>query len=190
MELLLDLSASLGAIVAVAVGVVFAILALRLRQPVLALVSAAVVALGLLAIVIGWPALPVWGAASVVRVLLDLGIAALGVLGGGPLTLLVLQLAMRGDAAPGEHGGILVDAETEKPREVLRGGATIGYLERVAILGGILAGHVEVVAAVIALKGLGRFSELDSGPARERFIIGTLVSFIWACACAALVVLG
>ena len=43
--------------------------------------------------------------------------------------------------------------------------------------------------AVVAIKGLGRFSELDSAAARERFIIGTLVSMIWAGLCAALILL-
>jgi hypothetical protein len=46
---------------------------------------------------------------------------------------------------------------------------------------------VETVVAVIAIKGLGRFTELDSSAARERFIIGTLVSLLWSGLAAGLV---
>ena len=73
--------------------------------------------------------------------------------------------------------------------EVLRGGAVIGFLERFAIVGAALVGHLEIVAAVIAVKGLGRFSELDSPAARERFIVGTLTSTCWAGLAAAVVLL-
>ncbi|CAD5996987.1 hypothetical protein [Agreia sp. COWG] len=72
-------------------------------------------------------------------------------------------------------------------REVLRGGTAIGLLERVAIAGAIIAGFPEAVAVVIAIKGVGRFSELAASEAKERFIIGTLASFVWASACALIV---
>ncbi|SMG46341.1 hypothetical protein [Agreia pratensis] len=68
--------------------------------------------------------------------------------------------------------------------EVLRGGTTIGVLERIAIAGAITAGFPEAIAVVIAIKGVGRFSELAASEAKERFIIGTLASFVWACSCA------
>ena len=68
--------------------------------------------------------------------------------------------------------------------EVLRGGTTIGVLERIAIAGSIVAGFPEAVAVIIAIKGVGRFSELAAPEAKERFIIGTLASFVWAGACA------
>lgn len=71
--------------------------------------------------------------------------------------------------------------------EVLRGGLMIGILERLAVTGAILAGFPEAIAVVVAIKGVGRFTELATAEARERFIIGTLASLIWACACAALV---
>jgi len=69
---------------------------------------------------------------------------------------------------------------------LLRGGMWIGVLERLAITGGILAGHPEAIAIVIAVKGLGRYPELRGGTgdagskAAERFIVGTLASFLWA----------
>ena len=71
---------------------------------------------------------------------------------------------------------------------VLRGGTWIGVLERLLITGGILVGSPEVIAVVIAVKGLGRYPELREtdtdlrGGVAERFIIGTLTSFLWAAA--------
>ena len=120
------------------------------------------------------------------------------VFGGSPAAATALNVAMGGTVAPGLHGGIIV---TERPtadeqrkgivagarREVLRGGLTIGILERVATAGTIIAGFPEGLAIVVAVKGVGRFTELEAPEARERFIIGTFASLIWACA-AALVV--
>jgi hypothetical protein len=120
------------------------------------------------------------------------------VFGGSPAATLALNVAMGGSVAPGIHGGIIV---TERPspaeqrqgvvagprREVLRGGLTIGLLERIGSAGTIIAGFPEGLAIVVAVKGVGRFTELESPEARERFIIGTFASLIWACA-AALVV--
>lgn len=119
--------------------------------------------------------------------LVTLCVVALGVIGGGPLAALALRLATR--AIPGNHGGIVVLREQQQ-QEVLRGGTAIGYLERAAFIGGILLGYPEVLAALIAIKGLGRYSELREAEVRERFIIGTLVSLIWAAACGAIVVIG
>lgn len=132
-----------------------------------------------------------------VPLLVGLGIALLGtalaVLGGDPVTRRVLDVATHGAVAEGDNGGILLRAPSviggpEQPvREVLRGGTTIGYLERVAVALGIIAGFPEAIAVLVALKGIGRFSELAAAEARERFIIGTLASLVWACAVAALV---
>ena len=115
----------------------------------------------------------------------------LGVVAGSPLVTLVLALAGGGGVSLGLHGGILVSDNSQTPaaREILRGGATIGYLERLAIIGSALAGQFAAVAVIVAIKGLGRYSELENSAARERFIIGTLVSLIWAAACVAPIVL-
>ena len=120
------------------------------------------------------------------------------VFGGSPAAATALDLAMGGTVSPGLHGGIIVtdrrptgdDRQSVQPpvrREVLRGGLTIGVLERVASAGAIVAGFPEALAIVVAVKGVGRFTELEAPEARERFIIGTFASLIWACA-AALVV--
>jgi hypothetical protein len=85
------------------------------------------------------------------------------------------------------------DPEAAPPRRssesVLRGGVWIGYLERAAIAATLLAGWPEGVALVLAVKGVGRYPELrgSSGTetdASEAFIIGTLVSVLFAAAAA------
>lgn len=64
---------------------------------------------------------------------------------------------------------------------VLRGGLAIGLLERAAVTLALVAGQSEAVAVVVAVKGLGRFSELRDNPgASERFVIGSLASLLWA----------
>jgi hypothetical protein len=69
---------------------------------------------------------------------------------------------------------------------VLRGGAWIGVLERLAVFATLAARWPEGIAVVLAIKALGRYPELRtahrSGLA-ERFIIGTLVSLLWAALC-------
>ncbi|MFC8600706.1 MULTISPECIES: hypothetical protein [unclassified Isoptericola] len=66
---------------------------------------------------------------------------------------------------------------------VLRGGTWIGLLERLSVTGALLAGYPEGVAVVVAVKGLGRFSELREHPvASERFVVGTLASLVWSAA--------
>lgn len=70
---------------------------------------------------------------------------------------------------------------------ILRGGAIIGVLERLAVCLAILVGEPVAIAYVVAIKGLGRFAELKETPvAAERFIIGTLTSLLWAAGIAAL----
>lgn len=63
----------------------------------------------------------------------------------------------------------------------LRGGLTIGLLERAAVTLAIAVGQPDAVAVVVAVKGLGRFAELKENPAAsERFVIGSLASLLWA----------
>jgi F0F1-type ATP synthase membrane subunit c/vacuolar-type H+-ATPase subunit K len=111
---------------------------------------------------------------------------ALAVTGGGPLTTSVMALADRRSTRA---------QSTQKAGEVLRGGALIGALERMAIYASLVAGWPEGIAVVLAIKGLARYPELRSPdqPASvtpqavaERFIIGTFSSVLWAVACAGL----
>jgi hypothetical protein len=119
-------------------------------------------------------------------VILSAAVAALGVIAGSPITTWVLQRT-EPPSTTGPTGGILVRGRADGETEILRGGTTIGYLERFAVIGAAAVGRLEIVAAVIAIKGLGRFTELSSAVARERFIIGTLVSLLWAGICGALI---
>ncbi|KQX05739.1 MULTISPECIES: hypothetical protein [unclassified Leifsonia] len=119
-----------------------------------------------------------------------IGAMALAVFGGGPAAVLALDLATKGTVRTGVHGGILVEGIRDGEatgREILRGGQTIGVLERFATVATIIAGFPEGLAIVVAVKGVGRFTELESSEARERFIIGTMASLIWACLCGAIV---
>lgn len=93
------------------------------------------------------------------------------------------------------NGDITVDAGSAAAPEpgggaaatrILRGGAIIGVLERLAVCLAILTGQPVAIAYVVAIKGLGRFAELKETPvAAERFIIGTLASMLWAAGVAA-----
>ncbi|MDQ1057739.1 hypothetical protein QFZ23_001640 [Arthrobacter globiformis] len=100
-----------------------------------------------------------------------------------------------GDRGNTVNGDITVDAGTAaapapgggpSATRILRGGAIIGVLERLAVCLAILAGQPVAIAYVVAIKGLGRFAELKETPvAAERFIIGTLASMLWAAGVAA-----
>jgi hypothetical protein len=178
------------AIILLLCGIAVAIIAVADKRPSLAFFAVIPVALGIGRIVFGIAIAPPDHA---VLAIAGLAAAALGIVAGNPITVAVLDFAdRRGGTArsvDGEHGGIMVaDAENgpSARREVLRGGTTIGYLERLVVVAAVAVGHWEIVAALIAIKGLGRYSELDSPETRERFIIGTLVSLVWAGACAAL----
>jgi hypothetical protein len=85
-----------------------------------------------------------------------------------------------GNTEPGQPS----ETSTERPETVLRGGAWIGYLERAAVAATVLAGWPEGVALVLAVKGVGRYSELRETNAPEAFIIGTFASLLWAVAAA------
>lgn len=182
MSLLLAWSGLVGI---VWLAVVLTLLATTESQPRLATVGIGVVAVGWLAVATGAVAPPPGGWALAAAV----GVAALAIVGGGPVATLVLRAASHGArATEGAHGGILVG--DEPGREVLRGGTTIGFLERAVVVAAVLIGRWELLAALIAIKGLGRFRDLDAGAATERFIIGTLSSLIWAGATAGLLVIG
>jgi hypothetical protein len=178
-----------AALLLVMVGLCCAAFALRIPRRPLVYVSA-----GALAVAIAVVSVPGPSAPPLVHVLLGIASLALAIVGGGPAAQLVLALASRGSVAAGVHGGIVVADREDTPQfggthEVLRGGTTIGFLERLAIAGSVMAGFPTALAIIIAIKGVGRFTELDAPEARERFIIGTLVSFSWACACAGIVLL-
>lgn len=151
------------------------------------------------------PARALLGRASVLLVILAVelvataGVALLGAL-GGPLSVpwSWFAVGLGGLAALLTGGAVvfsllaLVDA-TAPPvasarvqRVVLRGGAWIGSLERLALFGTVLAGWPEGVVAIVAVKAFARYPELKLGQASgavEKFIIGTFASLGWAGLC-------
>lgn len=127
-------------------------------------------------------------------------------LGGSGISTAILDTATRQDARrrsaprgtdpagsaerPARRGSPLQDLD-EEDRPVLRGGAWIGLLERLAVVSTLLAAWPEGLAVVLAVKGLARYSELKRpNGAAERFIIGTFCSVLWASACAGIATLG
>jgi hypothetical protein len=109
----------------------------------------------------------------------------LAVIGGGPVTTRIFAIIDRQDVVPQQT--------LDQAGDVLRGGAWIGALERLAVFAGLASGFPEGVAVVLALKGVGRFPDLRAegrgGAATERFIIGTFASVLWAAGCAGIVAL-
>ncbi|MFF0813795.1 hypothetical protein ACFYVR_01340 [Rhodococcus sp. NPDC003318] len=91
--------------------------------------------------------------------------------GGGPLVRAAFRIAVRRD-----------DSRPQPDAGPLRGGRTIGVLERIAVAVAILAGWPEGLAVVLAVKGLARYPELREPHASEQFIIGTFTSVLWAIA--------
>ena len=139
------------------------------------LVSGACVGLLLIALLVGWGGDAYHDLDKAVAVLAGI----LAVAGGGLVTTQVFSFV----------------EDTDRVREagaVLRGGAWIGALERLAVYVALVAGWAPGLAIVLAVKGLGRYPELrnqeDTGVA-ERFIIGTFTSVLWAVACAGLATL-
>ncbi|AYG04569.1 hypothetical protein [Gryllotalpicola protaetiae] len=166
----------------VAGGVVFSVLAVKGGR------WAAIAAGAFLVVAVVMVGLPHPQGPAVLGAVIALGAVAISAFGGSPAVRTVLALATR--QVEGTAGGILIEPRDAtapgQTREVLRGGLTIGILERIGTTVSLLAGVPEAIAVIIAIKGVGRFSELGASEAQERFIIGTLVSLGWAALCGAL----
>ncbi|HWE98759.1 MAG TPA: hypothetical protein VG248_03080 [Caulobacteraceae bacterium] len=63
-----------------------------------------------------------------------------------------------------------------------RVGVLIGSLERCLLAFGILVGSWEILAAIVALKTVARFKELDEKLDAEYFLVGSLFSLAWGVA--------
>jgi hypothetical protein len=59
-------------------------------------------------------------------------------------------------------------------------GWLIGILERLIIGLGVLLHSWEIVAGIIALKSIARYQELDKQINAEYFLIGSMLSILWA----------
>lgn len=173
---------------------------------------AAVVAwlvVGLVSVGVWWPAPVGWIAASRTRLVVVLAVlltgtgavALLGALGrgaGAPLSWLVVAAGVLAAATSGNVVTrcilALAAGSTAPTRRVkatvLRGGAWIGVLERLALFGSLCAGFPMGLAAVVAVKAFARYPELKTAQATgaiERFIIGTFASLGWAALCVGVV---
>ena len=124
----------------------------------------------------------------IAKVLIVGVLGAVAMLLGGRVVTRVFQVAERARATELPEGA-------DEPHAVapltyaatfLRGGEWIGYLERLAVYGALLAGFPEGVAVAMVVKSFARYPEIkaNSTGAAERFIIGTFVSVLFACACA------
>ncbi len=171
---------------ALTAALVLVLVSLRRPLPVPLAVASGLVVVALIAVAVLPHDVPV-----LLGVLLALVGTALAAIGGDPFARWILSVADGGRTAEGPRGGILVELMAvdapAREEEILRGGATIGYLERVSVALGIVVGFPAVLAVVVALKGVGRFSELATPAARERFIVGTFASLLWASAVAGVV---
>ncbi|HYJ49592.1 MAG TPA: hypothetical protein VEX12_06705 [Microbacterium sp.] len=178
---------------ALCAALVLIILSLKRPTTVPLIVAGALVVLSLIIVVVSPLDVPL-----IMGLIVALLGTAVAVLGGNPVTRRILEIATHGRVRDGANGGIMLDAAaagvaegsdtaTVTATEVLRGGTTIGYLERLSVVIALIAGYPEAIAIVVAVKGVGRFSELAAAEARERFIIGTLASLLWACVVGALV---
>ncbi len=62
----------------------------------------------------------------------------------------------------------------------LQAGRYIGLFERLLISLGVIVDHWEIIVAVIALKTVARYQELNDQITAEYFLVGSLVSLLWA----------
>lgn len=126
-------------------------------------------------------------------VLVDLAALLVSCLLGWPVAVLVLRLSRAPTHQRPQtttHGGRAVpilERRVEAPRVpgdvLLRGGRWVGLLERLAVTACILARQPELIAIVVAIKGLARYPELrEFIGASERFLVGTFASLLWAVA--------
>ncbi|MEJ1156251.1 hypothetical protein [Microbacterium marmarense] len=101
----------------------------------------------------------------------------------------IVRTALRSEDAPPREA--TQPAATAAAAPTLKGGRLIGPLERILVFALTLAGAYTLLAAVLAAKGIVRFPEIsrdtDTGGRAEYFLVGSLVSWVIALACAALV---
>ena len=115
------------------------------------------------------------------RALLLLGVLLAQLSTGNQVVRLVLVAT--GTAVP------VVPPAEDDPSATLKGGRLLGPMERLVIVGLVLAGEITAASVVIAAKGLLRFPELqaarDSGvpdihEVTEYFLVGSFVSWLVA----------
>lgn len=90
---------------------------------------------------------------------------------------LACQLLLRWSGLRAARSAETTDDEATKTPRV---GRVIGHLERLAIAGGLVVGAWEVLVAVVALKSVARFKDLEEKLNAEYFLVGSLFSVLWA----------
>lgn len=90
---------------------------------------------------------------------------------------LACQLLLRWSGLRAARSAETTDDKTTKTPRV---GRVIGHLERLAIAGGLVVGAWEVLVAVVALKSVARFKDLEEKLNAEYFLVGSLFSVLWA----------
>lgn len=73
-------------------------------------------------------------------------------------------------------------ASPQKNQEVsdeIKAGRYIGLFERLLITISVVSSSWELIVAVIALKTVGRYRELDDKVPAEYFLVGSLASLFW-----------
>ena len=73
----------------------------------------------------------------------------------------------------------LKDSIAHLPTPVHSAGRWIGALERLILAVAIIAHSWEILAAVIALKTVARFKDMDERAFAEYFLVGSLFSIFW-----------
>ncbi|WP_010185072.1 hypothetical protein [Sphingomonas sp. PAMC 26605] len=74
----------------------------------------------------------------------------------------------------------LKDATASDAAPAHNAGRWIGTLERIILAIGVILQRWEILAAVVALKTVSRFKELDRRDFAEYFLVGSLFSILWA----------
>lgn len=183
-DVLLTAALSVFLFLALCAALVLIVVALRRPTTYPLLVAGILVVLSLLIVAISSINVP-----PIMGIILTVLGVAVAVIGGNPVARRLLDIAAGSRVRETDDGGIVIVSDTEDssaPRTLMRGGTVIGYLERLAAVVAIVVGYPEAIAVVVAIKGIGRFSELGEAEARERFIVGTLASLVWACLLGAL----
>ncbi len=73
----------------------------------------------------------------------------------------------------------LKDSIAHLPTPTHSAGRWIGNFERLTMAAGVIAHSWEIIAAVIALKTVARFKDLDERNFAEYFLVGSLFSIFW-----------
>jgi len=77
------------------------------------------------------------------------------------------------------HLSGLKDSIAHLPTAAHNAGRWIGVFERLILATGIIVHSWEILAAVIALKTVARFKDMDERNFAEYFLVGSLFSILW-----------